>query len=654
MLIPDEIFSANGLLARHLPGFSFRPQQHEMAESIAQALVRNDSLICEAGTGTGKTFAYLVPALLSGRKIIVSTGTKHLQDQLYYRDLPVICKALDCAVNSALLKGRGNYLCQQRLAEAERNTGNLAGHGQPALAILREWSARTVTGDLAELADLPEDSPLRPAVTSTAENCLGQDCAFYDECHVFSARKKANEANLVVVNHHLLMADLSLRETGFGEILPAAETVIFDEAHQLPELAAEFFGQALGSRRVMALINDSLVAFVNDAGDVKGSRELLDALTNALRRMRLAFGTGDARVAWREKREEPEVKTALANFRNILAQLEAALDAQAQRSKSLENCWRRCGDLMGLLDAFLEREPEEAVQWLETKGQGFSLHLTPLDVSGPFQLHLSEYSCNCIFTSATLAAGEDFSHFARQLGLDGVPARSWPSPYDFRRQALLYLPQDMPMPGEKGYTKRVIEAALPVIRASAGRTFLLFTSYRALEEASQLVAGALEYPLFIQGEAPRTQLLEDFRRTDHAVLLGTSSFWEGVDVRGQALSSVIIDKLPFAPPDDPVFRARAARMAQNGINPFLEYQLPLAILSLKQGAGRLIRDISDYGVMTICDPRLLSRSYGRRFLDSLPSMNVTRNIDDVVAFFDRHLHATPPQGGGGLKWKVQS
>ena len=637
MLNPAEILSENGPLAAYIDGFAVRKQQQQLAESIAQALGSHESLICEAGTGTGKTFAYLVPALISGKKIIISTGTKHLQDQLYYKDLPAVRKALGLPVTTALLKGRANYLCIHRLVQSEQDNRGMSKDFQAGLIMVREWSSKTDSGDLTELADLSEESHLRSQITSTTENCLGQECKFFDECFVFKARRRANEAMLIVVNHHLLMSDLSLRETGFGEVLPKADAIIFDEAHQLPELASEFFGQIFSSHQFIELINDSRIAYLGDANDVPGVMNVLDQLQTVLRKLRLAFGNKEVRIAWHEIMKEKNVSDALKDFRGVLHTLENTLDKLSQRSHALQNCWRRCGNLMNILDAFLERESDDCIQWLETRGHGFLLHQTPLDISGIFQTRLAGHECNCIYTSATLAVGNDFNHFAGQLGLTGVQAQSWPSPFDYRKQALLYLPPDMPDPRELSYTNRVIDVALPVIHASQGHAFLLFTSHRALQEAAQLIRNQMDYPVFIQGEAPRTELLESFRKTKHAILLGTSSFWEGVDVRGPALSCVIIDKLPFAPPDDPVFKARSAKMQQNGMNPFMDYQLPQAVIALKQGTGRLIRDMDDYGVIMICDPRLTGKSYGRKFLDSLPEMKTTNDITDVEDFYADHL-----------------
>ena len=636
---PEEFLSESGPLARQLEDYSVRPMQQQMAAAVEEALAEHTSLICEAGTGTGKTFAYLVPSLLSGKKIIISTGTRHLQDQLYFKDLPIIATAAGVPVRSALLKGRNNYLCRHRLRETERDGRSLSQQQHALLISLQSWLAQSESGDLTELADLQDHSPFKLSITSTTENCLGQECEFYDDCFVFKARKQAAEADLVIVNHHLLLADLALRESGFGEVLPKADSIIFDEAHQLPELAAEFFSESISSRQITELINDSRLAQHNDAPDVQGFNDILDKLQRAIQDLRLALGKGDKRSAWQDLTTDTGVIQAVSILAESLTGLEQALDLLAQRSRALDNCRHRCGNLMQMLAAFREREQTETVQWVETRGGGFLLHQTPLDVSRVFQARIAQHECNCIFTSATLAVVTDFSHFAAQLGLADVRALSWPSPFDYARQSLLYLPPDMPDPADPSYTAHVVTAALSVIKASAGHAFVLFTSHRALQEAASLIMNETNYPVLIQGDAGKTELLDTFRNTPHAILLGTASFWEGVDVRGEALSSVIIDKLPFAPPDDPVFRARAARMQEEGRNPFMEYQVPQAIISLKQGVGRLIRDRQDYGVMVICDPRLRSRSYGRKFLESLPAMPVTHDIRDVEEFYSARRDA---------------
>jgi ATP-dependent DNA helicase DinG len=634
MQTPEHILSDNGPLAELIADFSSRPQQIELAETIEQAFISQESLICEAGTGTGKTFAYLVPALLSGAKVIVSTGTKHLQDQLYLRDLPLVHKSLGVAVNVALLKGRANYLCLHHLNLSESENRYLDKKSVSYLMDIREWAQHTQHGDLAELSHIPEDASARSMVTSTMENCLGQECDYYDKCHLFRARHHANDADLVVVNHHLFFADLALRDQGYGELLPTADMVIFDEAHQLPDLASMFFSQTVSSRQVLELLQDSKAAYYEEAADLPDFLEILDRVEKSVRDLRLAFGRNEQRVGWSEIKDKPEITESFTELMDRNHDLHTALDAFAERGKSLDNCFKRVANILNMLDSYNESGSVEFIQWLEIRGSGFLLHQTPLDIAETFQSRMREYNCQSVYTSATLTVNNNFKHFSSQLGLSKVKSRSWDSPFNFKKQALLYLPQDMSDPREQGYTEEVVERALPVLTLTQGRAFILFTSHRALKIAAELIKEKIDYPVLVQGDAPRTELLDNFRQTKHAVLLGTSSFWEGVDVKGQALSCVIIDKLPFSAPGDPVLKARMRMMEEQGRNPFMEYQLPEAVIVLKQGIGRLIRDKNDYGVLMICDPRLKTKSYGKIFLKSLPAMEQTNELGDVESFFD--------------------
>ena len=641
---PSDILSEAGPLAALIPDYAMRPQQLEMAERIADSIHAHTSLVCEAGTGTGKTFAYLIPAILSGLKVLVSTGTRHLQDQLFQRDLKILQQATGVALNAALLKGRANYLCLHRLEIAEEDQGRLNAVVVSDLHAVRQWSRQTRGGDLAELTDLPEEAGVRQFITSTTDNCLGQECRYYHDCFVFRARRRAAEADLTVVNHHLLLADMALREQGYGELLPAVDVVIFDEAHQLPELASRFFSRTLSSYQFADLARDCRQAYFREAADLPAFPDLVDAMETAARRLRLAFGRADHRAAWYAVRGREAVGESLRGLRECCAALHRLLDAFANRGKELDNCYRRCGAMLALLDGFLESGGDDLVQWLETRGSAFLMHQTPLDVAESFQARMAEYDSLCIYTSATLAVNGDFRHFAGQLGLEGVASAAWESPFDSRRQALLYLPPGLPDPRREDYSRSVLEAALPVLALTRGRAFLLFTSHRALQAAAADIRGRLAYPVFIQGEAPKTELLESFRASRDGVLLGTQSFWEGVDVKGQALSCVIIDKLPFAAPDDPVLQARLKKLAEQGGRPFMDYQLPEAVITLKQGVGRLIRDAADYGVLMICDPRLTGKSYGRLFLKSLPEMQATDSLETVAEFLARHESGTGDRG----------
>ena len=636
MQTPADILGEDGAIAGLVPDFTIRPQQVEMAEAIREAIDSGESLICEAGTGTGKTFAYLVPALQSGHKVIVSTGTRHLQDQLFTRDLPLVRKAVGRALNVALLKGRANYLCLLRLKQAEADPRRLDQQGRSYLSDIRAWSQRTGSGDLAELTHIPEDASVRPACVSTVDNCLGQDCDFYDDCFVFRARRRAADADLAVVNHHLFLADMVLKEAGYGELLPTAEVAIFDEAHQLPELASQFFSETLGSRQLLELVSDTRTAYFEEAADLPDFPQMLDHFQKAIRDLVLSFPREDSRAAWAVIKEKEEVSAALSTLLEKMAGVHKVLEDFAARGKALDNCYRRVVAVSALLDRFNEREEDEYIRWLEIRGKGFYLHQTPLDIARVFRSRMEEIESTNVFTSATLSVNRQFDYFSARLGLDDVEARGWDSPFDFIAQSLLYLPRGLPDPRSMEFTGALVEKAAPLLRLTRGRAFFLFTSHRALRQAAGLIGDVLDYPILVQGDAPRTELLEAFRSTPHAVLLGTSSFWEGVDVRGQALSCVIIDKLPFASPGDPVLNARLTRMEEQGGNPFLEYQVPEAVLALKQGIGRLIRDSSDYGALMIGDPRLRTRPYGRIFLNSLPEMAHTGELRDVEAFFNRH------------------
>jgi ATP-dependent DNA helicase DinG len=636
-----EILGPNGPLSKHLPGFAPRAQQQAMAESVARTLDNEGLLIAEAGTGTGKTFAYLVPALLysqkSGKKVMISTGTKNLQDQLFHRDLPTVREALAVSASVALLKGRANYLCHHRLEMLEGR--RLRPEQQDQLARIRTWLGRSERGDIAELGVIPEGAPIWPMVTSTTDNCLGGDCPAFSECFVVKARKDAQAADVLVVNHHLFFADMALRDEGFGEVLPGVNAFIFDEAHQLPDVASTFFGLNFSGRQLTELGRDTLVEVHTEAPDVDTIQAGITKLEKATRDFRLALGTDVRRASWATVAELPAMKTATDDLLEALGRLEKELETLAERGKGLERCWRRCLELKMRLGQFVDgvgdSDGPATIQWFETHARGFVMHMTPLEISETFRAYVDKQRSAWIFTSATLAVGDSFKHFSRELGIEDANAELWGSPFDFEQQAMLYVPTDLPQPNTPDYTPAVIDAALPVIKASGGRTFFLVTSYRALNQIAERLEGNIDYPLLVQGTLPRAELLERFRELGNAVLVGTSSFWEGVDVRGEALSCVIIDKLPFSSPGDPVLQARLDAMREQGLNPFFDYQVPQAAIALKQGVGRLIRDVQDRGVLMICDPRLFGKSYGRIFRNSLPPMPVTRVLADVEQFFRR-------------------
>ena len=619
-----------------MPGYRPRPQQLEMAQAILEAIESGGALAVEAGTGTGKTFAYLVPALLAGGKVIVSTGTKTLQNQLYDRDLPAVREALATGSVAALLKGRANYVCLYRLERA-RSDGRLETREDAArLRRIERFAATTISGDRADLAEVPEDAAVWQHATSTRENCLGQECPNYKDCFVMRARKNALAADVVVVNHHLFFADVALRDEGVAELLPSCNTVIFDEAHQLPETARLFFGETVSTAQLVELARDVRLELRAAGGASPELDRLASRLDKAARDLRLCFSKEGLRLGWKQALREAGFEDALGALAAALQTLRAPLAEQSERSEGLGACARRAGEAAALLARIAAEGSKNEVRWLEVFGQSLQLHVTPLVPAELFRKQMADHPRAWIFTSATLAMGEDFSHFKRELGVEEAAARSWPSPFDFARQALLYSPRGLPAdPNDPAYTDAVVEAALPVLRSSRGRAFLLFTSHRALRRAHELLKDRVDYPLLVQGTGSRSELLVRFRSLGNAVLLGAASFWEGVDVRGEALSVVLIDKLPFAPPDDPVLAARIEALREAGGNPFMEYQLPQAVLQLKQGAGRLIRDEEDRGVLVLCDPRLYTKAYGRTVRASLPPMKLTRDIADVEAFFAR-------------------
>jgi ATP-dependent DNA helicase DinG len=628
------LLGADGPFARELPNFAPRQAQQAMARAVQHAIAGRDTLIAEAGTGTGKTFAYLVPALLSGERVIISTGTKTLQDQLYFRDLPKVRSVLGARLKTALLKGRANYLCLYRLDQTVREGATYERTQAAQLATIRAWSARTRRGDRMELAEVPEKSPLWPRVTSTPENCLGVECPFFDDCHVVKARREAMEADVVVVNHHLLFADLALKQEGFGEILPSASAFILDEAHQIPELAGQFFSQSISARQLTELAQDALTECDGITGAIGLLLEPVEALQDALRKLRLAMDALPSRGAFQQLEDRAGVRESLYDLRELLATLAELLDSQAERSRGFTNLHERADLFVERLDRIVESHGDHDVRWYETFPRGFALYATPLDLAVPMRGLRERTRAAWIHTSATLSVAGNFDHFARQLGLDEPQTLSLESPFDYARQALCYLPSGLVDPNARDYTEQVIETVLPVLHASNGRAFLLFTSHRALRRAAELLQDKAPWPLFVQGTAPRPRLLEEFRASGHGVLLGAASFWEGVDVVGEALSVVVIDKLPFAAPDDPVLMARLEALEKSGINPFMGWQVPSAAIALKQGAGRLIRDVHDRGVLVLCDPRLTTKGYGKLFLASLPPMPRTRELVDVQAFFD--------------------
>ncbi|QGZ61290.1 ATP-dependent DNA helicase [Paraburkholderia acidisoli] len=714
----QELFAANGLLARKIDGYRPRAAQIEMSSAVAAAMeasaqaqpdpamfelqarparrlergapvasagqadveeaaraasdAGDNTLIVEAGTGTGKTYAYLVPAMLWGGKVVVSTGTKHLQDQLFARDIPTVRDALAVPVSIAMLKGRSNYLCHYYLQRTADN-GRLPSRQETAyLQEIVRFAKITRSGDKAELASVPETAAVWSMVTSTRDNCLGQECPHYKDCFVMQARREAQQADIVVVNHHLFFADIMLRDTGMAELLPSANTIIFDEAHQLPETATLFFGETLSTTQFLELARDCVAEGLSHARDAVEWVKLAAGLERAARDVRLAFKEDSLRLAITQLPENHPLFDALDALQTELGVLATALGGQAERAESLGACLRRARELQGILagwtvpaaDATPQRDArksetkagdesahahdaDEKVRWVEVFSHTVQLHETPLSVAPIFAKQRAGVPRTWIFTSATLSVKGDFTHYAAQMGLSSRRSMTLPSPFDYPQQGLLYVPRNMPQPSSPQFTDAVFDAALPAIEASGGGVFMLCTTLRAVDRIAAKLRDTIEArgwntPLLVQGDASRTELLERFRAYGNAILVGSQSFWEGVDVRGDALSLVVIDKLPFAPPDDPVLAARLDALTKKGLSPFAVHQLPQAVITLKQGAGRLIRAETDRGVLMICDTRLVDKPYGRRIWQSLPPFKRTREIEVVQAFFENEAAQQEP------------
>ena len=644
----ERLFGAGGPLGPAVGSYKPRRSQTEMAKAIASAIDSQTTLIAEAGTGTGKTFAYLVPALMWGGKTIVSTGTKNLQDQLFLRDIPTVRAALQAPVSVALLKGRSNYVCHYHLERTLQNGRMTSRDDVGHLREISRFIKMTSSGDKAELAKVPENAMIWNLVTSTRDTCMGAECQYYQDCFVMKARKEAQQADVVVVNHHLFFADVALKDTGVAELLPSANTIIFDEAHQLPDTATLFFGNTVSTSQILELCRDVLAEGLAHARGIDWAKTVT-VVEKAARDLRLTFPQDIVRLSLPQIAPSSDFFPALDTLKDELDGMVAVLETQAERAETLEQCRVRGVELAQQLSGW-KFDPkakvaagEEAVFWVEAFSSSLQLHKTPLSIAPIFNNQREGTPRSWIFTSATLAVKNDFKHFSEQMGLTGEPSHTWPSPFDYGQQGLLFVPQNLPQPNSLGYTDAVIDCALPIIEAAGGRTFFLCTTLRAVKRAAERLADefkkrGLDFPLFVQGDRGRTELLDQFRAAGNGVLIGSQSFWEGVDVRGDALSLVIIDKLPFAPPDDPVLAARIEVMEKQGKNGFMHHSLPEAIINLKQGAGRLIRDEGDRGVLMICDPRLISKPYGKRIWQSLPPFKRTRDTAEVIEFF-RNLPA---------------
>jgi ATP-dependent DNA helicase DinG len=638
-----EFFSTQGNLAQVISGYLPRQAQIDMANEVENCIEQQSCLIVEAGTGTGKTFAYLAPAILAvdktsanenSKKIIVSTGTKNLQEQLFYKDLPLVRKALASNMQIALLKGRANYLCRYRLNLYQQSRGQLDAQNLKDLVKIKQWSTTTHTGDIGELIELAEDATIVPLITSTVDNCLAKECPNIDDCYLVKARKQAIEADLVVVNHHLFFADMALKDTGFGELIPQADVVIFDEAHQLADIANEYFGDAFSSRQVTELCLDVQQVYRTELIDVKQLGKAADKLLQTMQEFRLLFPYDPERGNWRDKLQQPSVKKAFTNIKVDLDFLYQVIKLCVSRNEAIDNCFERAVNLLSKYAIMAEVDILGVSFWYETTARHIVLHQTPLSIAEKFGQAIAQSNAGWVFTSATLSVDGTFEHFSQQLGISQAKKLLLESPFDYFQQSHLLVPRYLPPANDFQRASALANIAKPLIAASKGASFLLFTSYRVMNQVADLLADKIENPLLVQGQMAKRELLAQFVAQKKAVLLATASFWEGVDVRGDKLTCVIIDKLPFASPDDPLLQARCEDIKRQQGDAFAQIQLPQAVIALKQGVGRLIRDVNDKGVMVICDDRLVNRPYGQVFLKSLPRMKRTRDLASSVAFLN--------------------
>ncbi|WP_130835194.1 ATP-dependent DNA helicase [[Erwinia] mediterraneensis] len=625
-------FATDGALAQAIPGFRPRAAQQEMATAVTQTVKEGGELIVEAGTGTGKTYAYLAPALRAGKKVIISTGSKALQDQLYNRDLPGVARALTFSGKTALLKGRSNYLCLERMEQQTMAGGDLSAQALGDLVTLRAWCSETVDGDISSCSGVAEDSPIWPLVTSTNDNCLGSDCPLYKECFVVKARKRAMEADVVVVNHHLFLADLVVKEIGFAELIPEAEVMIFDEAHQIPDIASQYFGQQLSSRQLQDLAKDIIIAYRTEVRDVQQLQKSADRLAQCAQDFRLALGEPGFRGNLRDLLSDPNVMRMLTLLDDALELCYDVIKLSLGRSALLDAAFERAALYRSRLRRLRTIDEPGFSYWYECSARHFTLALTPLSVAERFREVMDNRKAAWIFTSATLAVNEQLGHFAERLGLSQAKSLILNSPFDYAQQALLCVPRNLPEPNRPGGARQLARMMKPLIEANKGRCFFLCTSHAMMRELAIEFRASMTLPVLLQGETSKGQLLKQFIDAGNALLVATSSFWEGVDVRGDALSLVIIDKLPFTSPEDPLLKARMEDCRLRGGDPFNDVQLPDAVITLKQGVGRLIRDVEDRGVLVICDQRLVSRPYGALFLNSLPPTPRTRDLTRAVQF----------------------
>ena len=626
----------NGSFAKQNSDFITRPAQIAMAEKIETTIESKQTLLAESGTGTGKTFAYLVPALLSGKKTLVSTGTKHLQEQLFHRDIPTVIKALGLNVKASLLKGRSNYLCLHRQQQTRLSARRLDKKTLSQLESIAAWLPRSKSGDIAEQAEVPEDSGVWPMVTSTVDNCLGQNCDYFEDCYVNKARKSALTSDLVVINHHLFFADKALKEDGFGALLPEVETVIFDEAHQVPDIASHFLGSSFSSWQVTELSNDVRAAELKERSLIVDLVSTADQLDKIVADYRLSFGLSERRISWLDLlSESPNLPKKMSSLADKLHNFSELLEQASSAGEALSRCYERSLELsQECYKVATETENEDVVRWVDLARRSFRIHETPLNIGEQLNSYFANQAQARIFTSATLSVNGDFTHYQQLSGLSKeVITSTWDSPFDYFEQAVLFVPEGLPEPKVDGYVAAMFAEVLPILKASQGCAFVLFTSFRVMKEFEQmLTASEHDFSVLMQGDSNKSDLLEKFVTKRKSILLGTMSFWEGVDVPGDSLRTVIIDKLPFESPFDPVIKARLNAMQKAGTNPFMNYQVPRAVITLRQGAGRLIRSQQDKGVLMICDARLRTTHYGKVFLNSLPRMRRTSNQDKVCGF----------------------
>lgn len=629
-----SLFSESGPLALNIPGYKPRQPQIDMAEMVYAAMENKSQCVVEAGTGTGKTFAYLIPVLLSDKKSIITTGSKALQEQLYHRDLPQLAKILNKGRKVALLKGRANYLCTYRLEQHVAHVPTDDPDVMHQLAMVAKFASQTNTGDLADCVGIEEDAKVLPYVNSTADNCLGKECPDYAECYIRKARIKAMEADIVVINHHLFFADMAVKDSGFAELMPDADNYIFDEAHQIPEIASDYFGDSISTKQLVALINDLRLIYRSDIPDMLQLGNTLNKLETAVADLRLAFAGESSRGDWRESLTSKTICDALHRVISDLDFLYKVLKLCLDRSDKIEHPFEKVLQFKNQLERAFDTTQTGYSYWYETTRRFLTINITPLNVANKFKEIIERTQASFTFASATLSVNDSLDHFNKSLGLKPKHQLLVESPFDYENQAVLCMPRYLPETSDDMMPHSLVKLAKELIKAARGRTFLLFTSYRVMHLVYEGLSTATEYPVFMQGQSSKRIILEQFIRHGNAVLMGTASFWEGVDVRGDALSCVLIDKLPFTSPDDPLLQARMKDCELTGGEPFEDIQLPQAIINLKQGVGRLIRDHSDKGVLVICDNRLVTRKYGQTFLQSLPNMRRTRDFQSALQFLE--------------------